>query len=256
MLESLKHGDSSFITLTYSPDNLPKGGTLVPKDTQDWLKRLRRSTPNRLRYFLVGEYGDHTQRPHYHAALFGLGPESSSLIEQTWTKGHIYAGDLTKDSAAYVAGYVTKKMTSPNDPRLNGRHPEFARMSLRPGIGATALDEIINVLTSEWGPEIIINNNDVPLALNHGGKSQPLGRYLRRKLRELYGFKETGGQKENLDLYKQEMFVMLQKALGAEKISNPELKREALKAFIISENKQKVLNLETKQKIFQKKGTL
>jgi len=256
MLESLKHGDSSFITLTYSPENIPEGGTLVPKHAQDWLKRLRRQSTNKLRYYLVGEYGDHTQRPHYHAAIFGIGPESRALIESTWGKGHVHVGDLTKDSSAYVAGYVTKKMTSPTDPRLKGRHPEFARMSLRPGIGATAMHEIANVLTSKHGAEIIINNKDVPNELSHGGKTHPLGRYLKRILRETLGFYETGGQTETINQYKQEMFGLLQEALAGEKISNPALKREALKAFLLDQNKQKVLNLETKQRIFAKKGSL
>lgn len=39
MLESLKHGDSSFVTLTY--ETLPSDGSLVPKDLQNFMKYLR-----------------------------------------------------------------------------------------------------------------------------------------------------------------------------------------------------------------------
>lgn len=168
MLESQKHGDNSFITLTYDPKNLPSDLSLNPKDLQDWLKRLRREIePVKVRYYLVGEYGDQTHRPHYHVALFGyptcIHGNSDSLclphpkhmcapcatITKTWGLGAAHLGSLTLESAGYVAGYVTKKMTNKNDPRLNGRHPEFARMSLRPGIGATAVQDLVNFLHTD-----------------------------------------------------------------------------------------------------------
>jgi len=136
--EQRSHEFSSFATLTYADEHLPRGQTVVPKHTQDWLKRLRDLLgPTRpIRYYLVGEYGDESQRPHYHAALFGLSHLEHETLARSWPMGHTLLGTLTKESAQYVAGYVTKKMTAPDDPRLNGRHPEFARMSLRPGIGA------------------------------------------------------------------------------------------------------------------------
>lgn len=71
LLEQLKHGDSCFLTLTYDEKHLPEGGSLVPKHAQDFLKRLRSKTNLKLRYYLVGEYGEDTERPHYHVALFG-----------------------------------------------------------------------------------------------------------------------------------------------------------------------------------------
>ena len=67
MLEAMCHGDNAFVTLTYEDDNVR---SLVPKDPQDWLKRIRKAVePLRLRYYLVGEYGDISERPHYHVAL-------------------------------------------------------------------------------------------------------------------------------------------------------------------------------------------
>lgn len=256
LLESMKHGGSSFVTLTYNKENIPDGQTLYPKHTQDWLKRLRLRFPHKIRYYLVGEYGERTQRPHYHAALFGLGPEHSEIIGQTWPHGHTYTGDLTAQSAQYVAGYVTKKMTSKTDPRLNGRHPEFARMSLRPGIGALAINDIANALLSDHGGESLILNNDVPLSLNQGRKKMPLGRYLREKLRVYLGFPENI-KKENLEKHKEEMRLLFKDLLNGEELpSNSLFKSEVLKKMLLQENHQKVLNLETKQNIFSKKGII
>lgn len=101
-----------------------------------------------------------------------------------WGHGNIELGKLDDGGAEYVAGYTIKKMTAADDVRLVGRHPEFARMSLRPGIGMGALDKLA---------ETIIKFNldkrqaDVPVSLAHGRKQLPLGRFLRRKLREKLG---------------------------------------------------------------------
>lgn len=188
LLEQAKHEASSFITLTYDKANLPVGGTLVPKHTQLWLKRLReRLRPIPVRFFLVGEYGDETWRPHYHAALFGLGPHGSQEVQETWNMGFTSVGLLTAQSAAYVAGYVTKKMTSHQDPRLQGRHPEFCRMSLKPGIGASAMQDVANALNCSEGAEVMAHERDVPAVLMHGRKLLPLGRYLRDRLRQEVG---------------------------------------------------------------------
>ena len=126
MLESYMHKESSFLTLTYAPEHIPSGGTLVPRDAQLFLKRLRKSiSPVQIRYFLVGEYGDSTQRPHYHAALFGIGIGFTDVVKEAWGRGHVMLGDLTLHSAQYIAGYTIKKMTQKGDPRLDGRHPVF-----------------------------------------------------------------------------------------------------------------------------------
>lgn len=248
LLESKKHAENSFLTLTYDNENLPENGTLLKKDAQDWLKRFRHAiSPLSVRYFLVGEYGDESQRPHYHACLFGVGPSFADVVQTTWKKGHIMLGTLTHDSAQYVAGYVTKKMTSKADPRLNGREPEFARMSLKPGIGATAMEDLADVLTTKHGCELITNIGDVPMSLQHGNKSLPLGRYLRRKLRETLDFETTGGQETLIRKQTAEMRDMLKDALPT-----PFFRAQAL----IAKNKQKVRSIETKAKIYSKKGSI
>lgn len=254
VLESLTHDKNCFVTLTYKPETVPEGGTLVPKHTQDWLKRLRRAIePATVRYFLCGEYGDVSERPHYHAALFGLGPEDEDIICRSWGHGFVQVGDLNIKSAQYISGYVTKKMTRKDDARLKGRHPEFARMSLRPGIGATAVPTIGDVLFSMFGAEEVNNTGDVPFALKIGSRSLPLGRYLRGKLRDEIGMPETW-KEEKLKEYSKEMQALFLDALGDQTLA-PEDKL-TIKTVLHRKNAQKILNLTTKSKIFEGKKTL
>lgn len=81
---------------------------------------------------------------------------------------------LSVKSAMYIAGYVVKGMTHSLDPRLDGRVPEFARMSLNPGLGALAMERVALDLEKYSLP--------VPLGLRHGEKIFPLGRYLRNNI--------------------------------------------------------------------------
>ena len=70
MHEASLYDHNRFITLTYDDDHLPPNGWLNLRDVQLWMKRLRKAIPTKIRYFLTGEYGSNTGRPHYHALLF------------------------------------------------------------------------------------------------------------------------------------------------------------------------------------------
>lgn len=268
LLESFTHGDSAFVTLTYSQESIPDNGSLVPKDTQDWLKRFRKAFPGKIRYFLVGEYGDDSQRPHYHAILFGYPTclrgrtdhrlsvccPNCELIKTTWKKGGVDLRGVGKESIQYVSGYVVKKLNGKDERSiltLKGRYPEFARMSRRPGIGATAMHEIVSFVTNSIGVTELANTGDVPYVLQHGSKQLPLGRYLRAKIRQLAGLDEEKIKKEALERFQKEMSRMLEVAF-----ENPENKSKSLRKIMLQENAQKVLNLESRQKLFNKKGSL
>lgn len=273
MLESAKHANSSFLTLTYSDEFLPSSGSLNPKHVQDWLKRFRRALgEQRVRFYLVGEYGELTFRPHYHVAMFGYSSclnwcdsddfsvaqrsrclcVQCSLVRSTWKFGKTDCGTLSEDSAQYIAGYVTKKMTSKEDVRLGGRYPEFARMSNRPGIGALAVPDIASVLTSNFGVISVANSRDVPRALKCGKKSVPLGKYLRSKLREKIA------SEKGVEIIKREgqaNFALEMRALLEGSRSDQVSEGFKSAAEIIVENsEQKVLNLESRFKIYSKKG--
>lgn len=217
MLEAQQHAENSFITLTYDNDHLPENGTLVKKHLQDFHKRLRSYlSPETYRHYSCGEYGDNYGRPHYHCALFGVSRRKAQLIQKAWGKGHTHTGTLNEASAAYIAGYVTKK-TKPNKEywEKNGLLPEYSTMSnggrtKQGGIGNNAISKIIKALKSEHGQNFLTENNDVPTSLlvskktgqfvlpteenkelTHEFRSYPLGKYLRNKLREQFLTPET-----------------------------------------------------------------
>lgn len=260
ILESLVHPGSSFLTLTYNEENLPDGENLVPRDLQLFVKRLRWLCPEaRVRYFGVGEYGERSGRPHYHLALFGLGDgdtKTKGFVDRAWGLGHVYVGSLTLDSAAYIAGYVTKKLTAKDDPRLQGKIPEFARMSLRPGIGAISVRQIAEAISSDAGWGEIERTGDVPSVLKHGAISYPLGRYLRTKLREEMNFLELRGHlgetKELAIQRSREMLALYQDYCSAE-----EAPTATLAGALIAKNRQKVRNMEAREKVFNSvKGSI
>lgn len=169
-----------------------------PRELQLFLKKLRVSIPERIRYYGVGEYGDYSGRPHYHLAIFGMpdprhngwrtslpsDPACECVVCKSWGKGLVDIGLVTRESAAYICGYTTKRATCVGDSRLDGRHPEFARMSLRPGIGCAAMP-VVSEAVKKSG--YVAKTGDVPAVLRHESKMWPLGRYLRGKLRENLG---------------------------------------------------------------------
>lgn len=119
------YDDNHFLTLTYDDDKRPDG--LQKNDLQKFWKRLRQSiargnlpiTQKGLKYLACGEYGDRTQRPHYHAAILGLKIDdlkkwdsensTSPTIDRLWGNGIVTVSELTEPRMQYVAGYVLKK---------------------------------------------------------------------------------------------------------------------------------------------------
>lgn len=275
MLEAAQWSDNCFATLTYDDEHLPTfnatayGGpdvlaTLAPVDTQLWLKRLRKAlAPSRFRFFLVGEYGEESWRPHYHVALFnvpscrrgstGFGMvkpswarccASCQVVGETWGKGNVLLGSLEASSAQYICGYVTKKMTRRDDYRLLGREPEFSRQSNQNGgLGKSAMWEVASQLMAF---NLDQTQGDVPVALRHGSRSLPLGRYLRRELRSMIG-KEKNAPESTLEEIKEEMRPLREAAFEAS---------EPLKAHYQESVQGKVLNFKSRSRIFKGKRHL
>lgn len=154
--EASLHDENQFVTLTYNNDSLPPDGGLRPNDFLNFIKKLRRRYgEKKIRYFHCGEYGEINQRPHYHAILFNHRFQDLQIVrsgdyplyqskelDDLWEKGMTTVGDVTFQSAAYVARYVMKKVTGePAAEHYNGRKPEYVTMSRRPGIAKEWFDK-------------------------------------------------------------------------------------------------------------------
>ena len=159
--EAKMHSENTFITLTYSPEKMPYAGTLVLDDWQKFMKRLGYYAGGAPRFYMCGEYGDIYGRPHYHACLFGYDFQdkkfyatsrngdrlyTSALLEKIWGNGLCMIGDVTFQSAAYVARYIMKKRLGkeahlayerfvPETGEIYNIKPEFTTMSRGRGIG-------------------------------------------------------------------------------------------------------------------------
>lgn len=174
MLESEYHDENYFITLTYDDEHVPMteyvdmdtgevlpSMTLVQKDMQDFIKRLRRhfdyNGDDGFRYFYCGEYGSKSARPHYHMIAFGLHLDdltlykrtplgnyyTSELLNSKWRNGYVIIGSVTFESCSYVSRYIMKKQKGKGAVIYDYYNilPEFIRMSRNPGIGKEYFNE-------------------------------------------------------------------------------------------------------------------
>lgn len=173
VFEATQHRYNSFITLTYDDLHLPPDGSLVKRDMQLFMKRLRKKFGDGIRFFGCGEYGSQLQRPHYHIIIFGEDfradryPWSrknksiyyrSPSLEKLWPYGFSLIGEVTFESCSYVARYVLKKITGDcADAHYQGRAPEFTLMSRRPGIAREWYEQYKNdVYPNDY---VVIRNN-------------------------------------------------------------------------------------------------
>lgn len=145
--ELLNSSSACFLTLTYSDENAPysEGGySLLRKDFQDFMKRLRKhANKTKIKYYACGEYGEKTERPHYHAIVFNLPQPFERYITKAWKLGHIHVGTVTEASIFYTTKYALKglRRKKPWDYDDYGREPEFQLMSN--GLGAAYNKEAV-----------------------------------------------------------------------------------------------------------------
>lgn len=170
LLEMQDHKSSLFLTLTYDDEHLPTAyhsridtgetdicsHSLSKRDMQLFIKRLRRYLERNdkppIRYFICGEYGGQTLRPHYHAIIFGLELDdlvlykknskgfsmfNSKTLDKLWQKGYVVVEECTWETCAYTARYVMKKQfgEAAQEYEYYNLQPPFLLMSRNPGIG-------------------------------------------------------------------------------------------------------------------------
>lgn len=210
--EATFHSQNCFLTLTYSDEAVPENFGLDLRHLQLFMKRLRKSLPQKVRFFACGEYGDLNLRPHYHLVVFGWDPPgqvwhstsdrgdkqyTSPALTKLWDYGLATTGQVTFESCRYVASYVTKKLNnwadteayrdryvrvSPITGELHSVRQEFAVMSRRPGIGQAYVDKFRSEFQSGY---IIVKT----------GKG-----YLKRGLPRYYKSKLSEGEQRQIKL--------------------------------------------------------
>lgn len=172
MLEALYHDKTYFVTLTYDEEHVPRSSyveyetgevkeilTLRPDDFTKFMKRLRYYyTKNELRFYMCGEYGSQTLRPHYHMICFGLDLDDlkpfkksgtgndiylSETLSKAWKNGLVDVSEASYESMGYVARYVMKKLKGKDSAEYERFNivPEYTNMSRMPGIGKMYYDE-------------------------------------------------------------------------------------------------------------------
>lgn len=202
--EAKQHKHNCFITLTYNNEHLPEDQQLVKQHATRFMKRLRehaarenrlgkggaatvltQSRPTKqnavtpaagrpnIRFYMAGEYGGKTGRPHYHYCLFncdfadkkylsttkaGSKIYTSATLEKLWTYGMSSIGEMTFESAAYTARYIMEKQTGKNKTtevintstgEISKKIDQYNQMSRRPGIGLQAFER----WHKDWYPE-------------------------------------------------------------------------------------------------------
>lgn len=176
VFEAMDYVNLAFVTLTYSPQNVPADFSLVPSDLSSFVKRLRRNLERSgfvepIRYYGCGEYGDLRKRPHYHLLIFGLPRSAFPQVAKSWKLGliDIQVPRTQNQVASYVSSYVTKKQR----PLFYGeRVPPFNRQSK--GLG---LNYVLRF--PHFSPVV-----------KYGNTLRYIGRYLRNKLAEKFGILE------------------------------------------------------------------
>ena len=138
-------------TLTYGADAGVNAATLVYKDVQDFLKRLRKKYL--VRYIVAGEYGTKKNRAHWHIILFfdKEYPEvenNKRVNWKYWDKGFTYFQEPDWKGFQYVLKYVLKDQ----DERAKVSH---LAMSKKPPLG----DEYFKELAKQHVKEMILPRN-------------------------------------------------------------------------------------------------
>lgn len=239
-----------FLTLTYDDEHLPEGGSLKPKDLQDFWKRLRKYGRD-FKYYACGEYGGKFGRPHYHAILFGFEPTTYDrlVIRKYWKFGTASLDYVNRKSINYVCGYVMKKYSkeiNKNEYTEKGLEIPFQRCSR--GLG---LDYAL-----AHGTDL---QRDLSVRL-YNGRELPLPRYFVKKLgidTELLKNKASDSMVKFLTVLFRKLKINKLPTVGNLSYLLYESKDfdtfERLNSALLDIDRQKRDNYESKNKLFNKK---
>lgn len=198
----------SFLTFTYETPPLTSCGlqTLEKTHWQLFMKKLRKNVKNhQLKYYMCGEYGTNTQRPHYHAIMFNL-PQSylqnSHKLHSTWEHGHIYIAQANLATMHYVIGYLQKgNIVSESIDYTTGeittdpRQREFSLMSKKLGL---------SYITPQMAK--YHTNRLQSYVTGQGGQKMSMPRYFRDKI---FTKEEKNLMNEDAELQRDQQFTKL-----------------------------------------------
>ncbi len=128
MLEADMHEHNCFVTLTFDDKHIAVNRSLDKNELQLFMKRLRKKYGDGIKFFGCGEYGEMLGRPHYHVLLFNHDFDDKVLhtvrnghklfvsesLQKLWQFGFSSVGEVSYESASYVARYVLKKIGTEN----------------------------------------------------------------------------------------------------------------------------------------------
>lgn len=172
---------SLFLTLTYDDEHYPESG-VSKDDVQRFLKRLRKVImPLKIRYFLVSEYGSHTERAHYHMLLFNFPLETKyeEIITTAWSNGFVHFGSVTGKSISYCAKYCLSIGAEPS-----GKNRVFMLCSRKPGIGADYLSNTNLVRFHRHDCNDVTVSNGVKVVLPRYYKDKLYNRFQKDKIKK------------------------------------------------------------------------
>ena len=164
LLSELDHCYSAhFVTFTYanSPGTEDGEETLNYKDVQKFFKRLRHSQDRKIKYFCVGEYGEKSGRPHYHAIIFNV--EDVNQFQKCWKHGHVHVGTVQEESIYYTLKYTLKRGVKWGKKDSITRYQEKALMSKGLGLGYLTENMIRYFKSDVSRPITLKDNKKLPL---------------------------------------------------------------------------------------------
>lgn len=185
-----------FITLTYDDTCIPTSElgyvSLRKQHLEHFLKKFRnyvqreyvkqltgdyksrRQYRSKMKYFAIGDYGDKTFRPHYHAIIFDCPITIDKLynyISDNWNYGQVNQVDrLIPQQCNYITRYLVKVAYYEEQFAQFGIEPTFRLMSR--GLGMSFCDDVHEYEFFELGRKVF-----------HKGTAQyGIPHYLKRKI--------------------------------------------------------------------------
>ncbi len=172
-----------FLTLTYDDEHVPPNGSLVKSDFQKYIKRIRKAGL-KFKYYGVGEYGETTHRPHYHAILIGVHYGchlTHQILTDKWDLGFIKIGDVKSASIYYVTNYICNKWIG--DASIDSDNTVLSHSG-----SSEPLEEAFQVVSQGLGKDFALNHLTVDKTervMYYKGKKVPLLPYYAKKIEDV-----------------------------------------------------------------------